>query len=104
MHHSITRNDIAAGYLVAGLTLCLGVYFGLKVEGDIGTTLVRGFYLLAVCVVLKFTFAWASHPRVPGAWGKRLPRPFERGAESRHVSHRLGRALPPHVPVHTGGI
>jgi hypothetical protein len=58
MTSSITHKEIATGYLVAGVTLCLGFYFGIKAEGDAGTMLVRVFYLLAVLIVLKFTFAW----------------------------------------------
>jgi hypothetical protein len=58
MNPSTTHKEIAAGYLLAGVTLCLGFYFGIKAEGEIGTMFVRGFYLLAVLIVLKFTFAW----------------------------------------------
>jgi hypothetical protein len=58
MNPCLSHKEIAAGYLVAGVTLCLGIYFGMNIEGNIGTMLVRGFYLLAVLIVLKFTFAW----------------------------------------------
>ena len=58
MNPSVTAREISAGYLLATITLCLGFYFGLKAEGEAGTMFIRGFYLLAGLIVLKFTFAW----------------------------------------------
>jgi hypothetical protein len=58
MSQSITFKEIAAGYAVAGITLCLGLYLGMKVRGDAGCLFITGSYLLAVFIILNFTFAW----------------------------------------------
>lgn len=58
MNHAITPKEIIAGFALASGTLCLGFYLGVKVGGDVGgTLLMRGFSLLAVGIVLKYTFA-----------------------------------------------
>ncbi len=58
MNATITPKEIVAGFAVAGVTLCLGIYFSMKAGGDTGTLLIRVFYVLAALIVLKFTFAW----------------------------------------------
>jgi hypothetical protein len=60
-----TSKEIAGGFVLAGVTLCLGVYFGLKVEGEGGTALLRLFYLLSIAIVLKVTFAWGRQRGFP---------------------------------------
>ena len=58
MNRTITPKEIAAGYAVAGICLCLGVYFSIKV-GDVDRgALLKIFSLLAALIVLNFTFAW----------------------------------------------
>ena len=54
----VSAKTIAGGYFVAGVTLCLGYYFGGQVEGSAGILLVRIFCVLAGLIVLKVTFAW----------------------------------------------
>ena len=68
MNAIITRKEIAAGFAVAGATLCFGIYFSTKAGGEGGTAIIRIFYFLAVFIVLKFTFAWG---RIRGFPAKR---------------------------------
>lgn len=59
MNHVITPKEIIAGFALAAGTLCLGFYLGVKVGPDnVGTLFMRGFGLLAVAIIVKYTFAW----------------------------------------------
>jgi hypothetical protein len=58
MNRIITLKEITAGYALAGIALCLGFYFSIKVGGEDGGAFLKMFYLLAVLIVLNFTFAW----------------------------------------------
>jgi hypothetical protein len=61
MNQSVTYKEIAGGYILAVATLCLGVFLGTKVQGtEAGSFIPRGFTLLAVFIVLKYTFAWGQ--------------------------------------------
>ena len=66
-HQEHPYSEIFCGYLLAGLTLCVGFYLALSVESspldgfDAGTIYLRGFYGLAVAITFICT-AW---------WGKR---------------------------------
>ena len=53
-----TAKEIAAGFALAGITLCLGTFFAVKAGDEGGTALLRLFYIVSVFIVLKFTFAW----------------------------------------------
>lgn len=53
-----TPKEIAGGFALAGITLCLGVFFSVKAGDQGGTAVMRLFYLVAILTVLKFTFAW----------------------------------------------
>jgi hypothetical protein len=54
-----TSKEIAAGFALAGLTMCLGVYFSVKAgDGAGGRSLIQLFNAVAVLIVLKVTFAW----------------------------------------------
>lgn len=57
MNSSSFPRGIALGYLMAGLTLCLGVFLGTK-AGDDGGLFLKGFYWLSVLIVIKVTFDW----------------------------------------------
>lgn len=60
-----TPKEIAVGFALAGLTLCLGTFLAIK-AGDVGgTALLRIFYIVAVLIVLKFTFAWGQYRGFP---------------------------------------
>jgi hypothetical protein len=65
INSTVTHKEIAAGYLLAGVILCLGFYFGAKIEGDAGSMFLRGFYLFAALIVLKYTFAWGRNRGFP---------------------------------------
>ena len=54
----ITLKEITAGYALAGISLCLGFYFSIKVGDEHGGAFLKIFYLLAALIVLNFTFAW----------------------------------------------
>jgi len=58
MSRSITHKEITAGYTLAGVTLCLGIYFSLKVGDEYGGAFLKIFNLLAALIILNFTFAW----------------------------------------------
>lgn len=58
MNRIVTLKEIAAGYALAGLCLCLGFYFSIKVGDEHGGSFLKIFYLLAALIVLNFTFAW----------------------------------------------
>jgi hypothetical protein len=59
MNRILTFREIGVGYAIAGITLCLGLYFGIKIgNGDPSGLILKSSYLLAVLIVLKFTFAW----------------------------------------------
>lgn len=60
-----TPKEIAGGFALAGITLCLGVYFSVKAGDEGGTSLMRLFYFVAVFIVLKFTFAWGHRRGFP---------------------------------------
>jgi hypothetical protein len=62
MNATLTSTKLAAGYAVAGATLCLGLFFSMKADDEAGTLIIRGAYLLAALIVLKLTFAW-GHAR-----------------------------------------
>jgi hypothetical protein len=57
MNSTSTTRGIALGYLLAGLTLCLGVFLGTK-AGENGGQFLKGFYWLSVLIVIKVTFDW----------------------------------------------
>jgi hypothetical protein len=57
--------EIAGGFVLAGFTLCLGVYFGVKAGEEGGAALMRLFYGVAALIVLKYTFAWGCHRGFP---------------------------------------
>ena len=71
--------EIACGFALAGITLCLGVYFSVKAGDEGGTSLMRLFYFVAIFIVLKFTFAW----------GRRRGFPAKRDDGSIAISHVL---------------
>jgi len=51
----------AAGLVLAGVTMALGVYFGTKVaDQNVGLFLLRLFYALAAAAVLKSVFLWGE--------------------------------------------
>jgi hypothetical protein len=56
----VTPTEIASGFACAVATLCLGLYLSVKAGGEAGTLLIRIFYILAVLIVLRFTFAWGQ--------------------------------------------
>lgn len=58
MNRTITLREITAGYSLAGICLCLGLYFSIKVGAEHGGTFLKFFYLVAVLIALNFTFAW----------------------------------------------
>lgn len=60
-----TPKEIAAGFALAGLTLCLGVYFSMKAGEAGGTSIIRLFHAVAVLVVLRVTFAWGRRRGFP---------------------------------------
>lgn len=53
-----TPKEIIGSFALAGMTLCLGVFFSTKVGGDGGTAIMRLFQIVTVLIVLKATFAW----------------------------------------------
>jgi hypothetical protein len=58
MDRTINGKEIAAGFAVAAATLCLGFYLSVLVRReDVSTLFLRGFGLLAIGIVLKYTFA-----------------------------------------------
>ena len=57
MNRITTLKEIAAGYALAGITLCLGIYLGIKMGDEPGSTFTKVFYWLAVLIVMNFTFA-----------------------------------------------
>jgi hypothetical protein len=57
MSRIITLKEITAGYVLAGVTLCLGFYFSLKVGDEYGGAFLKIFNLLAALVILNFPFA-----------------------------------------------
>lgn len=65
MTTTITPKGIASGFALAGLTLSVGVYCGVKAGDDGGTALLRLFYIVAVLIVLKYTFAWGRRRGFP---------------------------------------
>jgi len=68
-----TPREIAAGFALAGLTLCLGMYFSMEAGEYGGDTIFRLFEAVAVLIVL----------RVTGAWGRR--RGFPARKEDGHI-------------------
>jgi hypothetical protein len=58
MNRTITPKEITAGYALAGICLCLGLYFSIKVGDEHGGAFLKLFYLVAALIVLNFTFAW----------------------------------------------
>jgi hypothetical protein len=58
MNRTITFKEITAGYALAGICFCLGLYFSLKVGDEHGGAFLKLFYLVGALIVLKFTFAW----------------------------------------------
>ncbi len=60
-----TPKEIAGGFALAGITLCLGVFFSAKAGDEGGTALMRIFNIVAVLTVLKFTFAWGRRRGFP---------------------------------------
>jgi hypothetical protein len=88
----VTGNEIVGGYALAGITLCLGVYFSTLVgPGDAWLAVSRPFSILAALIVLKCTFrlgtiAWLS--RQTRRWRNCLD---QRGTEPRNVSDRRDR-------------
>ncbi len=60
-----TPKEIAGGFALAGVTLCLGVYSSVKAGGDGGAALMQLFYIVAILIVLKFTFAWGRRRGFP---------------------------------------
>ena len=58
MNRTVTLKEIAGGYALAGITLCLGVYLGIKAGKEDGGIFLKSFYVLAVLITLNFTFAW----------------------------------------------
>jgi hypothetical protein len=61
VNRAITFQEITAGYALAAVTLCVGIYLGLEAGGEMaGLLLTPGFSLLAAFIVLKYTFAWGK--------------------------------------------
>jgi hypothetical protein len=59
MNQITSRKEIIGGYALAGVTLCLGVYLGTKIDiGAAGSLVIRTFSVIAALTVLKFTFEW----------------------------------------------
>ncbi len=57
MNAVTTRKEIAAGFALAALTLCAGFWFSVR-AGELGATaLMRIFGLIAILIVVKYTFA-----------------------------------------------
>jgi hypothetical protein len=50
------RKEIAAGFFLAAITLCLGFYFGVR-AGEIGPFVIQVFGLVSCLIVMKYTFA-----------------------------------------------
>ncbi|MEN9663064.1 MAG: hypothetical protein RL324_2013 [Verrucomicrobiota bacterium] len=68
MNRAVTPKEITAGYALAVITLCLGLYLGIKVgREDVGSLFLKGFYLMALLIVLKYTFSWGHQRGFPVA-------------------------------------
>jgi hypothetical protein len=57
MKSETSRKEIAAGLLLAAITLCAGTYFAVAAGEVAFTNLVRLFTVVAFGIVLKYTFA-----------------------------------------------
>lgn len=59
MNRTINPKEIIGGYAIAAATLCLGYYLSVKIAQEaVATLLFRGLGVLAVALILKYTFAW----------------------------------------------
>ena len=68
-----TSKQIVAGFGLAVVTLCLGVYFSIRAGEVGGTAVFRLFCAVAVLIVLRVTFAWGRLRGFPatredGSW------------------------------------
>jgi len=58
MSPTITRKELAAGFALAGVCLCAGAYFSVRIpQAFASTTVLRLFILTACAIILKYTFA-----------------------------------------------
>jgi len=61
-----SAKEIATGYALAGVTLCMGVYFNLKIgPGGVGEFVFRTLEFMAAVLILKYTFEWGRHRGFP---------------------------------------
>lgn len=61
MTSSSLPKQSAAGFMLAAVTVAIGVYFGTKLASeDVGLFLVRVFYALAAAAVLRSVFIWGE--------------------------------------------
>lgn len=60
----VARKEIAAGFALAGFTLCAGFYFSM-LAGQGGTALFRIFGVIAYAIVLKYTVALGQRRGFP---------------------------------------
>ena len=61
-----SEKEILGGYAVAGASIILGVYLGLKInDGHADAFVVRLFTIIAALVVLKYTFEWGRRRGFP---------------------------------------
>ncbi|HVU22994.1 MAG TPA: hypothetical protein VHE13_02645 [Opitutus sp.] len=66
MNPVASEKEIIGGYAVAGATMLLGMYLGLRMnDGHADVFVMRTFTLIAALVVLKYTFAWGRHRGFP---------------------------------------